>query len=186
MPTCRRKPQYQPRYQWPKALPPPHAPRRKHARALGHQEIARLPDNPASNSGTHSQKKVRGNDLAYAAAKLAVRSFDTLPPAQTTRVEVGEIAPHPKDWVLYTFKPRILTITPVIPNTCPTTPRPGWTILEEGRLQMHVFTRPSRQVRLKARHALLRSLHHTSMYRRLIVTNREMGARLHTVGQPTH
>jgi hypothetical protein len=38
---------------------------------------------------------IRESDLADAAAKLAVRNFDTLPPAQTTRVDIGEIAPHP-------------------------------------------------------------------------------------------
>jgi hypothetical protein len=46
---------------------------------------------------------IRGNDLADAAAKIAVRSFDTLPPAQTTRVDVGKIAPRPKYWVMYTL-----------------------------------------------------------------------------------
>jgi ribonuclease HI len=39
---------------------------------------------------------IRGNDLADAAAKLAVRSFDTLPPNQTPRVDIGEIAPRPQ------------------------------------------------------------------------------------------
>jgi ribonuclease HI len=39
---------------------------------------------------------IRGNDLADANAKLAVRSFDTLPPNQTVRVDIGEIAPRPQ------------------------------------------------------------------------------------------
>ena len=64
---------------------------------------------------------IRGNDLADDAAKLAVRSFHTLPPAQTTRVEAGEIAPRPKHWVMYTAKPPILTVTPVNPSSGPTT-----------------------------------------------------------------
>jgi hypothetical protein len=51
---------------------------------------------------------------------------------------------------------------------------------------MHAFTRPSQQLRLKVRHTLLRNLHHTSLYRGLIVTNRELGARLHTLGQSIH
>ena len=38
---------------------------------------------------------IRGNDLADAAAKLAVRSFDTLPPNQKLRMDIGEIAPRP-------------------------------------------------------------------------------------------
>jgi ribonuclease HI len=48
---------------------------------------------------------IRGNDLADAAAKLAVTHFDTLPPPQTMRVDIGEIAPRPKHWVMYTVKP---------------------------------------------------------------------------------
>ena len=39
---------------------------------------------------------IRGNDLADAAAKLAVRNFDTLPSNHTLRVDVGEIAPRPQ------------------------------------------------------------------------------------------
>ena len=36
---------------------------------------------------------IRENDLANASAKLAVRNFDTPPPVQTTRVDIGEIPP---------------------------------------------------------------------------------------------
>ena len=45
---------------------------------------------------TWARTNIRGNDLADAAAKLAVRSFDTLPPNQTLRVDIGEIAPRPQ------------------------------------------------------------------------------------------
>ena len=51
---------------------------------------------------------------------------------------------------------------------------------------MHAFTRTSKQLRLKVRHALLRGLHHTFMNRRLIVINKEQGARLHTTWQSIH
>ena len=51
---------------------------------------------------------------------------------------------------------------------------------------MHAFTRPSSQLRLKVRDALLRSLHHSSLYMRLIVANKERGARTKTVGQALH
>ena len=51
---------------------------------------------------------------------------------------------------------------------------------------MHAFTRPSLQLRIKVRDALLRSLHHFSLYRRLIVASREKGARTKTVGQALH
>ena len=105
---------------------------------------------------------IRGNDLADAAAKMAVRSFDNLPPAQTTRVDVGKIAPRPNHWAMYTVMTPTLTITPATPNSCPTTHRPWWAIPEEDRLQMHAFTHPSQQLRFKVRHALLRDLHHIS------------------------
>ncbi len=39
---------------------------------------------------------IRGNDLADVAAKLSVRNFDTLPPNQTLRVDIGETAPRPQ------------------------------------------------------------------------------------------
>ena len=48
---------------------------------------------------------VRGNDLADAAAKLAVTDFDTLPNEQTLRVDIGAIAPRPPFWVMYTANP---------------------------------------------------------------------------------
>jgi hypothetical protein len=51
---------------------------------------------------------------------------------------------------------------------------------------MHAFTRPSQQLRLKVRHALLRSLHYTSLYIRILVANKLKGARLQTVGRAIH
>ncbi len=51
---------------------------------------------------------------------------------------------------------------------------------------MHAFTRPSQQLRLKVRHALLRGLHYTSLYRRLLVANKLKGARLQMVGRAMH
>ena len=49
---------------------------------------------------------IRGNDLADAAAKLAVTHYDTLPPPHTRRVETRETAPRPNFWVMYSVKPR--------------------------------------------------------------------------------
>jgi len=49
---------------------------------------------------------IRGNDLADAAAKLAVTHFDTLPPPHTLRVEIGKIAPFPTHGVMYAAKPQ--------------------------------------------------------------------------------
>ena len=51
---------------------------------------------------------------------------------------------------------------------------------------MHAFTRPSPQLRLKVRDALLRSLHHSSLYRHLIIANKAKGARTKSVGQALH
>ncbi len=51
---------------------------------------------------------------------------------------------------------------------------------------MHAFTRPSSHLRLKIRDALLRSLHHSSLYRRLITAVKERGARAKIVGQALH
>ncbi len=51
---------------------------------------------------------------------------------------------------------------------------------------MHAFTRPSLQLKTKVRDALLRSLHHSSLYRRLIVAIEEKGARTKTMGQALH
>jgi len=129
---------------------------------------------------------IRGNDLANAAAKLAVTHFDTLPSRQTLRVEIGEIAPRLTRWVMFTAKPQP-TMPALSTNTnCATLRRPWWTIPEAERLQIHAFTRPSSQLRLKIRDALLRSLHHSSLYKRLIVANKEKGARTYIVGHALH
>ena len=51
---------------------------------------------------------------------------------------------------------------------------------------MHALTRPSFQLRLKVRDVLLHSLHHSSLYRRLIIANKEKGARTKTAGEALH
>ncbi len=61
-----------------------------------------------------------------------------------------------------------------------------WTISEEDHLQMHAFTRPSHQLGLKFRDTLLRDLHQTSLYRRLILINKERGAHIMKVGKAIH
>jgi len=77
---------------------------------------------------------------------------------------------------MYTTKPQT---SPTAQATCPrqATLRPSWwTILEEERLQMHAFTRPSQQLRHKVRAATLRSLHQPSLYMRLILLAKAKGA----------
>ncbi len=48
---------------------------------------------------------------------------------------------------------------------------------------MHAFTRPSQHLRNKMRQALFRSLHNSSLYRRLLVAKKAKGGRLQTVGR---
>ena len=51
---------------------------------------------------------------------------------------------------------------------------------------MHAFTRPSSQLRLKVRDALLRSLHRSFLYKRLVIAIKEKGARTKTMGHALH
>ena len=63
--------------------------------------IADLPETGRSVGLRTTLHKIRahtnimGNDLADAVAKLIVTHFDTLPPSQTLRVDIGETSPHP-------------------------------------------------------------------------------------------
>jgi hypothetical protein len=116
---------------------------------------------------------IRGNDLADAATKLAARNFDTLSLAQTTRVDIGKIAPDPTYWVMYMAPP--LRHNPALSDVIniATLCRRWWTIPEADHLQMHTFTCPSQQLQLTILKALLRSLHHFSMYKHLILANKE-------------
>jgi ribonuclease HI len=52
---------------------------------------------------THTN--IRGNDLADATAEMAVTQYDYLPESQKLRVTVGESAPRPPYWGMYTVKP---------------------------------------------------------------------------------
>ena len=121
---------------------------------------------------------IRGNALADAAAKLTVTHYDTLTPSHKRREEAGEIALRAQHWVMYTVKPPPRTPALSTGTKCATLCRPWWTIPEEDRMQMHAFTRPSPQLRTKVRETLLRSLHHSSLYRRLIVASKEKGPAL--------
>ena len=51
---------------------------------------------------------------------------------------------------------------------------------------MHAFTHPSKQLRQKLRTATLKSLYHTSLYRRLILTAIARGARTAYAGTALH
>ncbi len=51
---------------------------------------------------------------------------------------------------------------------------------------MHAFTHPSKHLRQKIRSVALRSLHHTSLFRRLILNAKARGARTANVGTALH
>ncbi len=83
---------------------------------------------------------------------------------------------------MYTDKP---PTPPFFLATCPhsaTSRPPRRTIPENERLCMHAFTKPSNQLRLKVKSAIIRSLHHTSLYKHLITKAKTQGARTTTVG----
>jgi len=63
---------------------------------------------------------------------------------------------------------------------------PWWTIPEEERLQMQAFTRPSQQLCHKVRVTILRSLHQTSLYMRLILLAKENGVDIAEIGKAPH
>ena len=116
---------------------------------------------------------IRGTDLVDAAAKMAVRNFNTLPEAQAIRVDIGEIAPRPSHWVMYTTTPPRPDPALATSTNRATLSHPWWTIPEAERVQIHIFTRSSQQLRLKVTDALLRSLNHTFLYQHLIIANEE-------------
>ncbi len=87
---------------------------------------------------------------------------------------------------MYTVKPPQPTPAMSTGTKCATLRRPWWTIPDANCLQMHAFTCPSSQLRLKVREALLRSLHHFSLYKRLIIANKEKGARTKIVDRALH
>jgi len=51
---------------------------------------------------------------------------------------------------------------------------------------MHALTRPSHQLRQKVRAATLRCMHHTSLYRRLILNAKTNGAHTAASGKALH
>ena len=77
---------------------------------------------------------IRGKDLADAAPKLAVRSFDTLPTNQTLRVDIGEIAPRQHYCIMYTATPLPLNVALNTLTRPASTIRAWWIIPEEERL----------------------------------------------------
>ena len=57
-------------------------------------EARRLEGHRTALHEIRAHTNIRGNDLVDATAKMAVLSFDTLPPYNKLRVDIGEVAPH--------------------------------------------------------------------------------------------
>jgi hypothetical protein len=145
-------------------------------------ETKRLADFHTALHKIRANTNIRGKNLNDAAAKLVVMSFDTHPLSQTMRVNIGELAFRPVHRVMYTANPPAPDSTLSTGTDRATLRRPWWSIPEADRLQMHVFIRPSPRLRLKVRDAPLRRLYHTSLYRRIIIADKEKKARLISVG----
>ena len=137
-------------------------------------------------SKVRAHTNVMGNELADEAAKLSVRQFDELPAAMKISVTLGAVAPRPPFWVMYTHSPATPPAEAAVGPHTMTLRTPWWTVPEEERLHMRAFTRPSKQLRNKVRPALLRSLLHTSLYRRLLLRAITNGARTAQVGKGIH
>jgi hypothetical protein len=77
---------------------------------------------------------IRRNDPADEAVKTAVRNFNTLPPAQTLRVVIEEIAPRPTHCVMYTPMPPRPDPTLATDTNRAFLRRKWWTIAETERM----------------------------------------------------
>ncbi len=115
-----------------------------------------------------------------------VNSFEEISTHQKMTVLLGQQADRPPFWVMYTVKPITPPIALATGPLSATLRTPWWNIPPEERLQMHAFTKPSKQLRDIVRAATLRSLHHTSLYRRLILNAKSRGARTATTGTAVH
>jgi hypothetical protein len=87
---------------------------------------------------------------------------------------------------MYTAKPQPTATRLGVDTRAATLRQPWWAVPDRERLQMHAYTRPSHQLRNKVRQALMRSLHYTSLYRRLILKRVEMGTTTKYVWQAIH
>ena len=141
---------------------------------------------PTTIRNIRAHTHIKGNDLADAAAKRVVADWNGIPANQKLNVTIGRQAERPPYWVMYTKTPLTPPIQLATGPLSATLRQPWWTIPEKERLCMHAFTHPSKQLRQKVRAATLRSLHHTSVYRRLILNAKARGARTANVGTALH
>ena len=148
---------------------------------IGYREGLDLPTQLQKNRG---HPNIRGNDLADTAAKLVVISFEEIPTVKKITVTIGRQAKtlNPPYWIMYTNIPITLPIRLSTGPRSLTIRQPWWTIAETDMRCMHACTKNSTQLRLKVRNATLRSLHHISLYIRLILKAKAQGTRTSTVG----
>ncbi len=71
---------------------------------------------------------IRGNDLADAAAKMAVAQYDFLPESNKLKDAIGEIPPRPPHRVMYTVKPQPATTRLGVDTRTTTLRQPRWII----------------------------------------------------------
>ena len=117
---------------------------------------------------------------------MVVTSFEDIPEHHILTITIGKHAERPPFWVMYTSNPTTPSISLATgPHSAPLRP-PWWTIPEDERRCMHAFTNTTSRIRLKVRNATFRSLHHTSVYTRLILKAKDQGARTKTVGTALH
>ena len=137
-------------------------------------------------------RKIRGNtniqgyNLADAAAKKVISAFEDIPESHKLTITIGRQAERPPHWVMYNNNPLAPPIRLATGPHSATLRSPWCTSPEEERPCMHAFTQPSHQLRHKVRTATVRSLHHTSVYRRLILNAKSRGALTAIVGTALH
>ena len=75
---------------------------------------------------------IRGNDLVDAAAILAIAQYDSIPELQSIKVDIEEVAPRPRHWVMYTARPPPLPPQVGTETRTATLRLPWWSIPEGG------------------------------------------------------
>jgi hypothetical protein len=84
---------------------------------------------PTTLNKIRGHTNIRGNDLANAATKLMVTSFENIPEHQKLTFTIGKQAERPPFWVMHTNNP---TTPPILLATGPhsaTLRPPWWTIM---------------------------------------------------------
>ena len=121
-----------------------------------------------------------GNEAADTTAKRVILEEDTLPANQIYRHTLGALPHRPPFWISYQASPPAPTRGTATGLNSTSTRTPLQSLSEEDLGHTQAFTNPSKQFRRHVKPRLLNSLHHTSLYRRLILQASKDGARLAT------